>query len=372
MGAGASSGSGGLFRPSRYSNRNLPVNLGVRVVPQQSAWVVERFGKFHKVLEPGLHLLIPVVDVIAYVHSLKEEALPIGNQTAITRDNVTISIDGVLYVRVVDPARASYGVEDAIFAVTQLAQTTMRSELGKITLDKTFEERDMLNRKIVEAINEAAAAWGVECLRYEIRDISPPHSIRSAMDMQAEAERKKRAEITESEGEREAVANVAEGKKRAVVLEAEGEAAAIVARARATADGLRQVTTALAAQGGERAAALRVAEQYVEAFAGIAKRGNTIVLPANAGDAASMVSSAMATYGTIQRGQQQLQQHRREGDGDGDDGDTVGSSAVHGGDGDDMDFHSIVDAHFDGGESERASLLTDKIASAQEELPSSS
>jgi regulator of protease activity HflC (stomatin/prohibitin superfamily) len=178
----------------------LPVNYGVRVVPQQRAWVVERFGKFHKILQPGLHFLIPLVDRIAYVHSLKEEAIQIPNQQAITKDNVTISIDGILYIKVMSPFDASYGVEDATFAVVQLAQTTMRSELGKITLDKTFEERDNLNLNIVQQINGAAQAWGIQCLRYEIRDIVPPSSVRNAMDMQAEAERRKRAEILQSEG----------------------------------------------------------------------------------------------------------------------------------------------------------------------------
>lgn len=217
--------------PGRGGQQSLPTNLGVRVVPQQSAWVVERFGKFHTVLKPGINFLIPVVDKIAYVHSLKEQAMPVANQQAITRDNVSLTIDGVLYVRVVDPYKASYGVQDALYAVSQLAQTTMRSELGKMSLDNTFEEREVLNGKIVTAINEAAEVWGVQCMRYEFRDIIPSASVKSVMDMEADAERRKRAQILDSEGEREAEVNIADGLKRAQILKAEGEAAAIELKA---------------------------------------------------------------------------------------------------------------------------------------------
>lgn len=288
----------------------LAISAGIKIVPQQQAWVIQTLGKFDRVLEPGLNFLIPYIQRVAYKHSLKEDALDVHQQTAITKDNVTLNIDGVLYVKIIDPVDASYGVNDPYFAVSQLAQTTMRSEIGKMTLDNTFEERDRLNANIVHSINEAAAAWGIQCMRYEIKDIEPPRTVLDAMELQVAAERKKRAEVLESEGRRDAQINVAQGNKQRVVLESEasmtdqinrakGEAEALLAVATANAEGINKVASAINGQGGSAAASLRVAEQYVEAFRQLAQESTTVLIPANANDASSMVAQALTVFNKI-------------------------------------------------------------------------
>ncbi len=285
---------------------------GIRIVPQQQAWIQERFGKFRAVLQPGLNIIIPFFDKVAYKHSLKEDAIDVRSQTAITKDNVTLNLDGVIYVRIIDPKEASYGVSDPYFAVTQLAQTTMRSEIGTMTLDNTFEEREMLNANIVVAINEAAETWGIQCMRYEIKDITPPASVLSAMEQQVTAEREKRAVILESEGQRQSQINVAEGHKQEVVLSSEaaltdqvnrakGEAEAILRVAQATAEGIEKVAASIEKSGGDKAVSLRIAEQYVTAFSQLAKEGNTILLPSDAGNAGSMVAQALGIFDNIKR-----------------------------------------------------------------------
>jgi regulator of protease activity HflC (stomatin/prohibitin superfamily) len=277
------------------------------VVPQQSAYIVERLGKYSKTLQAGFHILIPGLERIAYRHSLKEAAFDIPEQICITKDNVQVGIDGVLYLQVLDPARASYGIANFEFAITQLAQTTLRSEIGKIDLDRTFEERATINANVVSELDKASEPWGVKVLRYEIRNINPPQDVLQAMEKQMRAEREKRAVILTSEGDRDAKINQAEGEKQRVIKESEasrqqqineahGEAEAILAVATATAEGLRRVADAVAAQGGREAMQLRVAEDYVRQFGNLARSSNTLVVPANLSDIASMIALATKVF----------------------------------------------------------------------------
>src|SRR5471032_3268665 len=277
---------------------------GVRIVPQQSAWVVERLGKFHAVLEPGLNLIIPVMDHVRYLHSLKEVPLDVPDQVCITKDNTQLGVDGVLYYQVTDPRLASYGSSNYIAAISQLAQTTLRSEIGKMELDKTFESRDEINRQIVASLDDAGRSWGVKVLRYEIKNITPPEAILRSMQQQITAEREKRALIAKSEGEKQQEINVAEGEKQAAILKSEGAKAAVINKAQgdatsirliaeATAAAVTAVAEALAKEGGQQAANLKVAEQYVNAFAYLAKTNNTLIVPANLGDMATLITSAM-------------------------------------------------------------------------------
>lgn len=276
----------------------------IKVVPQQSAWVVERLGKFHSVLTPGLNIIIPFIDRVAYKHSLKEVPLDTPSQVCITKDNTQLTVDGVLFFQVTDPQRASYGTSNYIIAITQLAQTTLRSVVGRMELDKTFEERDLINKSVVTAIDEAALNWGVKVLRYEIKDLTPPAVILQAMQQQITAEREKRAVVAASEGRKleqinlatgakEAAIAQSEGEKQAEINKAQGQAAATLAIAQATAEALRMVAEATNAPGGMNAVNLQVAEKYVEAFSKLAKEGNTLVVPANLGDLSTLITSAM-------------------------------------------------------------------------------
>lgn len=279
-------------------------------VPHNRAWVVERFGKYYATKEAGLNFIVPIIDRISADQSLKEQAIDVPSQSAITRDNITLSVDGILYFRVLDPYKATYGVDNHTFAVTQLAQTTMRSELGKLELDRTFEERDTLNHNIVSVINEASEPWGIQVMRYEIKDITPPKSVMDAMEAQMKAERVKRAQILESEGDRQAAINVAEGHKQAKVLaaeadkaeqvlKAEGEAQAIVAVAAAKAEALKQIGDAANTIEGQKAIQLDLATKAIEAKAAIARESSIILLPDNATDASSLVAQSMSIIKTL-------------------------------------------------------------------------
>lgn len=277
----------------------------VKVVPQQNAWVKERLGKYAGTLTPGLNFLVPFVDKVAYKHSLKEIPLDVPSQICITRDNTQLQVDGILYFQVTDPMRASYGSSNYIMAVTQLAQTSLRSVIGKLELDKTFEERDIINAQVVQAIDEAALNWGVKVLRYEIKDLTPPKEILHAMQAQITAEREKRALIAASEGRRQEQINIAtgereafiarsEGQRQAEINQAQGQAAAIVAVAEATAAAIRQVAQAIQLPGGEQAVQLKVAEKAVEAYGQLAQKNNTMIVPGHMGEVAGLIGTAMA------------------------------------------------------------------------------
>ena len=277
---------------------------GVRVVPQQNAWVIERLGKFQQVLEPGLNIIIPFVDRVAYRHSLKEVPLDVAEQVCITKDNTQLAVDGLIYYQVTDPRLASYGTSDYVMAITQLAQTTLRSEVGKMELDQSLQSREQINRQIVAVLDEAGRSWGVKVLRYEVKNLTPPEAILRAMQQQITAEREKRAVIAKSEGEKQQDINVAEGNKQAAIRKSEGEKQSAINKAQGEATALRLVAEATAAAvnvvgeaigkgGGLQAANLKVAERYIEAFAALAKTSNTLIIPTNVSDIAGIVSSAM-------------------------------------------------------------------------------
>ena len=274
------------------------------VVPQQSAYIVERLGKYHETMNAGFHILVPFVDVIRYRHSLKETAQDIPEQICITRDNVQVAVDGILYLRIMDAHKASYGISNYLFAIQQLAQTTLRSEVGKIELDRTFEERSHINNQVVSELDKATEPWGIKVLRYEIKNITPPRDVLASMEKQMRAEREKRAAVLTSEGVRDSAINTAEGEKQQVIKasearkqqqinEAEGEASAILAVATATAEGIRKVAETIEGPGGMQAVQLRVAEQYITEFGNLAKAGNTLIMPATLTDIAGMIATAM-------------------------------------------------------------------------------
>lgn len=276
----------------------------IKIVPQQHAWVVERFGRYHATLAPGLNMVLPFVDRVAYKHVLKEIPLDVPAQICITRDNTQLQVDGVLYFQVTDPMKASYGSTNFVLAITQLSQTTLRSVIGRLELDKTFEERELINRSVVSALDEAASGWGVKVLRYEIKDLTPPKEILHAMQAQITAEREKRALIAASEGRKQEQINIAagqreaaiqrsEGERQAAINQAQGEAAAILAVAEANSEAIRKIASAIQSTGGMDAVNLKVAEQYVNAFSNLAKAGNTLIVPGNLSDLSTMIASAL-------------------------------------------------------------------------------
>ena len=284
--------------------------MTAKVVPQREEWIVQRLGKYNRTLDAGLKILVPVIDQVAYKHTLKEQTFDVASQSCITKDNISVEIDGVLYMQVNDARAASYGVENYFIAISQLAQTTLRSEIGKIDLDRTFEERDTINARVVDAVDRAAEPWGVKILRYEIKDITPPASVRDALEKQMRAERERRAVVAESEGERQARINVSEGDRQETINlseaeklkqinEAEGRAQEIKLVAEATAAGIRDVASALTENGGREAVNLRIAEQWVSHFGQLAKTNNTMIVPAQLGDVATLVSTVMKSMETM-------------------------------------------------------------------------
>jgi regulator of protease activity HflC (stomatin/prohibitin superfamily) len=283
----------------------LFITRAIKIVPQQHAWVVERLGRYDRTLTPGLSFVVPFVDRVAYKHSLKEVPLDVPSQVCITKDNTQLQVDGILFFQVTDPMRASYGSSDFMVAITQLAQTTLRSMVGKMELDKTFEERDAINAQVVNALDEAASNWGVKVLRYEIKDLTPPAEILRAMQAQITAEREKRALIAASEGRRQEQINIAtgereafiarsEGEKQAEINNAQGEASAILAVAEASAEAIRKIAAAIQSPGGEQAVQLKVAEKAVEAYAQLAQKNNTMIVPGNMTEVSALIASAMA------------------------------------------------------------------------------
>lgn len=291
----------------------VAVTRSARIVPQRMAFVIERLGKYTKTLEAGFHILVPFIDRVAYRHSLKEVAVDVDSQTCITKDNIAVEVDGVLYLQVIDASAASYGIMDYLYASTQLAQTTMRSEVGKLNLDRTFEERESINGAIIAVVDKASDPWGVKITRYEIKNIAPPQSIKDALEKQMRAEREKRASIAESEGVRQAKINVAEGEKqRAIELsegekmkrinEAEGRAREIELVAQATAEGLKKIAVAIQQQGGADAVNLRVAEQYIKEFGNLARENNTVIIPSDLSDIAGMVASVTSLVKSTMNG----------------------------------------------------------------------
>lgn len=290
----------------------------IKVVPQRAAYIVERLGRYKGTLQAGFTVLVPFIDRIRYKHTLKEQAIDVASQTCITKDNIAVEVDGILYLQVIDPSKASYGIDDYRFASIQIAQTTMRSVIGKLELDKTFEERETINTSIVDAVDKASDPWGVKVTRYEVKNITPPQSIKDAMEKQMRAEREKRAMIAESEGEKQAKINVAEGDKQELIKrsegekqrkinEAEGKAAEIEFVANATANGIRAIATAINEQGGYDAVNLRIAEQYLNEFGKLASSNNALIIPSNLSDISSIIASATSVFQSMNKKKEKSQ-----------------------------------------------------------------